>query len=76
MMTYCALATLYLAYLGFTGYFGVLLWPVFILRVILDSASGSRSHAAATRPRYLTGNRSATEARNCQSAVPVGRIAL
>ena len=30
----------------------------------------------SAKRHYLTGNRSATEARNCQLAVPVGRTAL
>jgi hypothetical protein len=37
MLTYSALATLYLAYLGFSGLAGVLLWPAVILHVILTA---------------------------------------
>jgi len=38
MLTYSALVTLYLAYLGIAGGFaGVLLWPVVVLHVILTA---------------------------------------
>jgi len=38
MLTYSALATLYLAYLGFAGGLtGVLLWPVVVVHVILTA---------------------------------------
>ena len=38
MLTYGALVTLYLAYLGFVGDFtGVLLWPVVVLHAILTA---------------------------------------
>lgn len=38
MLTYSALVTLYLAYLGFAaGLTGVLLWPVVVLHVILTA---------------------------------------
>jgi len=35
MLTYSSLVTLYLAYLGFAGLTGVLLWPAVALHVIL-----------------------------------------
>ena len=35
MLTYSALVTLYLAYLGFNGLTGVLLWPAIVLHLIL-----------------------------------------
>jgi hypothetical protein len=38
MLTYCALVTLYLAYLGLMGdAMGVLLWPAVILHVVLTA---------------------------------------
>jgi hypothetical protein len=38
MLTYSALATLYLAYLGFAGGLtGILLWPVVVLHAILTA---------------------------------------
>ena len=38
MLTYCALVTLYLAYLGFAGgLMGVLLWPAVALHVVLTA---------------------------------------
>jgi hypothetical protein len=38
MLTYGALATLYLAYVGFAGGFhGVFLWPVVVIHVILTA---------------------------------------
>jgi hypothetical protein len=35
MLTYSAAVTLYLAYLGFAGSIGVLLWPAVVLHVVL-----------------------------------------
>ena len=35
MLTYSTAVTLYLAYVGFTGVSGVLLWPAVVLHVIL-----------------------------------------
>jgi hypothetical protein len=41
MLTYCALVTLYLAYLGLTGgLIGVLLWPAVALHVVLSILLG------------------------------------
>jgi len=37
MLTYSALVTLYLAYLGFAGLSGVLLWPAVVLHSILTA---------------------------------------
>jgi hypothetical protein len=37
MLTYSALVTLYLAYLGFAGFTGVFLWPAVVLHVILTA---------------------------------------
>lgn len=37
MLTYIALVTLYLAYLGVTGLAGVLLWPAVVLHAILTA---------------------------------------
>jgi len=37
MLTYSALVTLYLAYLGFAGLSGILLWPAVVLRAILTA---------------------------------------
>ncbi len=37
MLTYGAVVTLYLAYLGFTGLAGILLWPAVVLHVILTA---------------------------------------
>src|ERR1700751_344814 len=37
MLTYSALVTLYLAYLGFAGLSGILLWPVVVLHAILTA---------------------------------------
>jgi len=37
MLTYSALLTLYLAYLGFAGLSGVLLWPAVVLHSILTA---------------------------------------
>jgi hypothetical protein len=37
MLTYSTLATLYLAYLGFGGSSGILLWPAVVLHVILTA---------------------------------------
>jgi hypothetical protein len=37
MLTYSALVTLYLAYLGFAGLSGVLLWPAVVLHAILTA---------------------------------------
>ena len=56
MMTYSALVTLYVAYLGFTGYSGILLLPVIILQVIL-TVLFARSHAAASCNASLTSGR-------------------
>jgi hypothetical protein len=50
MLTYCALVTLYLAYLGLIGgLIGVLLWPAVALHVVLSILLG---HAwLTTKPR-------------------------
>ena len=41
MLTYCAVVTLYLAYLGFAGVLtGVLLWPAVALHVVLTILLG------------------------------------
>jgi hypothetical protein len=37
MLTYSALVTLYLAYLGFAGLSGILLWPAVVLHAILTA---------------------------------------
>lgn len=38
MLTYSALATLYLAYVGFAGNFhGIFLWPVVVIHLILTA---------------------------------------
>jgi hypothetical protein len=37
MLTYSAAVTLYLAYVGFAGLSGVLLWPAVVLHVILTA---------------------------------------
>ena len=37
MLTYGTAVTLYLAYVGFTGVSGVLLWPAVVLHVILTA---------------------------------------
>jgi hypothetical protein len=37
MLTYSALVTLYLVYLGIEGFSGVLLWPAVILHMILSA---------------------------------------
>lgn len=37
MLTYSGAVTLYLAYLGFTGLSGVLLWPAVILHLLLTA---------------------------------------
>ncbi len=46
MLIYGALVTMYLAYLGFAGLTGVLLWPAVVLHLILTAflmRSGARS---------------------------------
>ena len=37
MLTYSALVTVYLAYLGFAGLSGILLWPAVVLHAILTA---------------------------------------
>ncbi len=37
MLTYSAVVTLYLAYLGFAGLAGILLWPAVVLHMILTA---------------------------------------
>ena len=37
MLTYSALVTVYLAYLGFAGLTGILLWPVVLLHLVLTA---------------------------------------
>jgi hypothetical protein len=50
MLTYSAVVTLYLAYLGFAaGLTGVLLWPAVVLHVILSFLLGRAWFAAAAR---------------------------
>ena len=49
MLTYSALATVYLAYLGLAGSLGgVLLWPAVILHLALTSLLAKAAHAATT----------------------------
>lgn len=49
MLTYSALVTVYLAYLGLVGIAGIFLWPAVVLHVIL-TALLARSLAAMRRP--------------------------
>ena len=49
MLTYSALITVYLAYLGSAGIAGILLWPAVVLHVIL-TALLARSFAVMRRP--------------------------
>lgn len=49
MLTYSALITVYLAYLGSAGIAGIFLWPAVVLHVIL-TALLARSFAVMRRP--------------------------
>ena len=49
MLTYSALITVYLAYLGWAGIAGIFLWPAVVLHVIL-TALLARSFAVMRRP--------------------------
>jgi hypothetical protein len=49
MLTYGALVTLYLTYLGFEGMSGILLWPAVVLHLILTAllVRASTKHSGA-----------------------------
>ena len=53
MLTYSAILTLYLAYVGFMGGFaGILLWPVVVVHVIL-TALLARALTSDTQTKFL-----------------------